>query len=272
LSVAKLPGGVELAYDEFDFGPPWTSREPIVLVHGFTKSRKFWYSWIAGLAERYRVLSVDVRGHNESSPLPADFEMALTPFSDDLAAFLDALGIESAHFVTAEFSSAVAIDFSIRYKRRIKSLILAGFTYNLKAAAVPWLDWIRLVETKGSGEWARTTNHTRLPEDADPAMRAWYIAQQARIPSGVLANIFRYIKDLDLSDRLPEVDVPTLILAGEQAVQAPIADVRKAASLMRDCRLEILPGVPFNVMNGAPQQCVEKSLQFLERLQSRKPG
>ena len=266
MPVAKLPSGVELAYDDFDFGPPWLTKEAVVLVHGFTKNRKFWYPWIPELAKHYRVINVDVRGHNESSPLAADMQMALTPFSDDLAQLLDAVEIDGAHFVMAEFSSAVAIDFAARYANRIKGLVLAGFTYNLKAAKVPWDAWIELVETRGSGEWARQTNHTRLPADTDPAMRAWYTAQQGRIPNAVLAGIFRYIKGVDLTDRLAEVKVPTLILAGEQAVQAPIADVKAAAAQMPNSRLEIIAGVPFNVMNAAPAQCVQKTLAFLDSL------
>lgn len=269
MGVAKLANGGELAYDVFDFGPPWQSREPVVLVHGFTKNRMFWYEWLPELAKRYRVINVDVRGHNESSPIPAGFRIAVEPFSDDLAQFLDALGIDSAHFVMAEFSSAVAIDFASRYADRIKGLVLAGFTFNLKGANVPWQEWIALVETRGSGEWARQTNHTRLPPDSDPAMRAWYTGQQARIPSPILADIFRYISRLDLTDRLGDVRVPTLILAGEQAVQAPIADVKSAAARMPNSRLEIIPGVPFNVMNAAPRRCVEKTLAFLNSLAQR---
>lgn len=269
MPVAKLANGAELAYDDLDFGPPWQTREPVVLVHGFTKNRRFWYEWLPELAKQYRVINVDIRGHNDSSPLPADFKMALTPFSDDLAQLLDALKIDSAHFVMAEFSSAVAIDFAARYAKRIKGLVLAGFTFNLKGARVPWDDWIALVEGQGSGEWARQTNHTRLPADIDPAMRAWYTSQQGRIASPVLAAIFRYIKGLDLTDRLGEVRVPTLILAGAEAVQAPIADVENAAARMPDCRLEIIAGVPFNVMNAAPRQSLEKTLAFLESLNRR---
>jgi 3-oxoadipate enol-lactonase len=271
-TIAKLNGGVELAYDEFDFGPPWERRDPLVLVHGFTKNRAFWFEWIPELARHFRVLNVDVRGHNQSSGVDGDFEMSLMPFSDDLAGFLDVLGIERAHFVMAEFSSAVGIDFAIRYPQRIKSLTLAGFTYDLKGSAVPWDDWIHLLEDKGTGAWAQTTNHTRLPADAYPALRSWYVAQQSRIPTDFLVKVFRYIKGLDLSDRLPEVRVPTLILAGDQAVQAPIAAVQRAAHVMPDCRLVVIEGKPFNVMSSAPEQCVNATLRFIESVGAREPS
>ncbi|MGD1066588.1 MAG: alpha/beta hydrolase [Vulcanimicrobiaceae bacterium] len=271
MALVKLKSGVELAYDELDFGPPWVRRDTVVLVHGFTKNRKFWYEWVPTLGRRYRVLNVDVRGHNESSAIPDQFVMGLEPFSDDLAGFLDALGIAKAHFVMAEFSSAVAIDFAIRYPSRIESIVLAGFTYNLKGSSVPWTEWIRMVEEDGTAEWARTTNHTRLPADVDPALRTWYVQQQSRIPSVFLAKVFRYIKDLDLSDRLPEVVVPTLILAGGAAVQAPMADIRRAAESMPDCRLAVIEGKPFNVMNAAPQECLRETVAFIDAV-GRRPG
>ena len=116
-----LPDGAHLAYDVYDFTPPWKEAEPIVLVHGFSKNRKFWYGWIPALAARYRVFRLDQRGHGDSSLPPPGFEMALRPFSQDLAAFLDGVGLSSAHFVMAEFTSAVAVDFATAFPERIKA-------------------------------------------------------------------------------------------------------------------------------------------------------
>jgi len=121
---ATLPDGARLAYDEYDFTAPWEPSEPVILLHGFSKNRLFWYGWIPGLAARYRVIRVDQRGHGDSSPVPDGFQMALRPFSQDLVDFLDALGLESAHFVMAEFTSTVAIDFANAFGPRIRSLTL----------------------------------------------------------------------------------------------------------------------------------------------------
>lgn len=63
--------GTRLSYDVDDFTDPWRAAEPVVLVHGFGKNRKFWYPWVPALASHYRVIRVDLRGHGESS-LPMD--------------------------------------------------------------------------------------------------------------------------------------------------------------------------------------------------------
>jgi pimeloyl-ACP methyl ester carboxylesterase len=233
-------------------------------VHGFSKNRRFWYSWIPKLAACYRVIRLDQRGHGESSPVPRGFRMSLRPFSEDLARFLDALRIERAHVVMAEFTSAVAVDFATIFPDRIRSLTLPGFGYNYRNTGVDRAEWVRLAEQEGAAAWARATNRYRLPPDAEPAMREWYISEQAQMPGWFLGALFRFNADLDLTDRLHEIAAPTLIIAGTEARQGTIEDARLAARLIPTCRLAVLDGMPFNVMSAAPARCVAETLRFLD--------
>src|SRR3954464_11803868 len=78
--------GVRLHVAEAGDGPP------LLLVHGWPQH---WWSWrkvIPRLAERYRVLAVDLRGHGWSEAPPGDYAKAT--FAADLLALLDAEGIE----------------------------------------------------------------------------------------------------------------------------------------------------------------------------------
>ena len=261
--MTTLPDGATLAYDVFDFTDPWTTPEPVILVHGFSKNRKFWFEWIPPLSRKYRVICPDQRGHGDSSAPPDGFQMALEPFADDLHAFLDALGLKSAHFVMAEFSSTVAVEFAIKYPQRIKSLTLVGFAYNYRASKVDRSEWVRICETEGALAWARATNGNRLPAGTSPQMREWYIAQQGRMPAWFLAALFRFNPHIDLTDRLPLIKVPTLIIAGAEAQQGSIETVRLGAKLIPDCRLVELPGMPYNVMSAAAAPCVAATMRFL---------
>jgi len=269
--TATLRDGARLAYDEYDFTAPWESTEPVILVHGFSKNRRFWYGWIRELTSHYRVIRVDQRGHGDSSPVPRDFRMALRPFSEDMVKFLDALSIERAHFVMAEFTSAVAIDFAATFPDRIRSLTLPGLGYNFRNTRVDRAEWVRLAEQEGAAAWARATNRYRLPADADPDMCEWYINEQARMPGWFLGALFRFNADLDLTDRLHEIAVPTLIVAGSDARQGTIEDARVAARLIPACRLAVLDGMPFNVMSAAPSRCVAETLRFLDDVRAGRP-
>ncbi len=264
MPIATLKDGCRLAYDDYDFTDPWGQPEVVVLVHGFSKNRKFWYEWIPTLARHYRVINVDQRGHGESSAAPPDFEMSLDAFAQDLDEFMDVLGIPSAHFIMAEFSSAVAVEFAIRYADRIKKLVLPGFGYNYKDAPIDLEGWVKLLQQGGSSAWASQTNQYRLPADADPDLRRWYIEQQSRVPAELLMKVFRYGQKLDLTDKLADVVVPTLILGGTAAKQDTAESLQRANRVMPRSKLVLFEGMPFNVMTACPQACVAETMKFLE--------
>jgi pimeloyl-ACP methyl ester carboxylesterase len=186
-----------------------------------------------------------------------------------MADFLDALGLASAHFVMAEFTSAVAIDFANAFPERVRSLTMPGFGYNYRDSKIDRAEWVRLAEQEGSLAWARATNQYRLPADAPQAMRDWYINEQARMPGWFLGALFRWTGTLDLGAMLPSITVPTLIIAGSDARQGTIEHAHHAARVIPDCRLAVLDGMPFNVMSAAPDRCVAETLRFLADVQAR---
>lgn len=267
----QLPDGGHLAYDDYDFTPPWQHAEPVVLVHGFTKNRKYWFEWIPHIGQHFRVICPDWRGHGDSSPFPADFLMGLRPFSDDLAALVDGLGLESAHFVMAEFSSAIALDFAVAYPDRIRSLVLPGFTYTAKG--VPWQAWEAIARERGTEGWARETNNVRLLPNTDPAKKDWYIRQQARFPTDVFLKFLAFGKQpLNLAPNLSKIDAPTLIIAGANAIQESPENVRIAAQIIPNCTLRMLEGMPFNVMSACADVTIAETLDFLKANSGKRPA
>jgi 3-oxoadipate enol-lactonase len=265
---ATLPDGGWLAYDVYDFTDPWQEAEPLIFVHGFSKNRKFWYEWLPQFARDYRVYNLDLRGHGDSSAVAADFEMSLAPFARDIVDFMDALKIESAHFIMAEFASAVAIELAADYPKRVRSATMPGFGYNWRAGAVSPKAWADLLLEKGTAVWAETTNKHRLPADADPKLRAWYIAQQSRMPVEFMVKLFEYSIDLDQTERLCHFQAPALIMSGTNAQQATADSVRRAVDLMPNCKAVIMEGMPFNVMTACPQDCIAATKSFLKSLRA----
>jgi pimeloyl-ACP methyl ester carboxylesterase len=170
----------------------------------------------------------------------------------------------------AEFTSAVAIDFANAYPDRIRSLTMPGFGYNYRDSKIDRSEWVRLAEQEGALAWARATNKYRLPADAPQAMRDWYINEQARMPGWFLGALFRWTGTLDLSDMLPTMKVPTLIIAGSDARQGTIQHAYHAARVIPDCRLAVLDGMPFNVMSAAPARCVQETMDFIAAVRERR--
>lgn len=260
-----LRDGTRIAYDVDDFTDPWTTSETVVLVHGFSKHRRFWYPWVPALARRFRVIRPDLRGHGESSLPPRDVRLALEPFAADLDEFAAHLGIVRAHWVLAEFATAVGIEFAAAYPDRLETLTLVGPTVTPGASGVDFAEWVRLIETEGSGGWARATNHFRLPPDADPGLRAWYVEQQGRMPDWLMAAVMRFVPTVDLTNRLAQIQAPTLVVAGSKGRVESIDGVRRAVARIPNGELVVIEGAPLNVMNARPEESLAATLDFLSR-------
>lgn len=90
-SLHELPDGARLVYDDLGSG------RPVVLIHGVSMSRRFFGRNAAALAERFRVINLDLRGHGESPPHEGGHTVA--PYARDVKDLLDALGLDDAVLV-----------------------------------------------------------------------------------------------------------------------------------------------------------------------------
>jgi len=98
----ELPDGARLAYDDAGTG------RPVVLIHGVCMSRRFFERNTAALAERFRVISVDLRGHGESPASEGGHTVA--QYAQDLKHLLDSLGLEDAVLVGWSMGTFVVWD------------------------------------------------------------------------------------------------------------------------------------------------------------------
>lgn len=111
--------GIEMAYDELGAG-----TRPLVVVHGFTGSRRdfAWrYDDLAGLG---RTIVPDLRGHGESTNTGDAASYTLEQVADDLVAFFDALGFESCDLLGHSMGGMAALRVALQAPARVASLIL----------------------------------------------------------------------------------------------------------------------------------------------------
>ncbi|HLI95248.1 MAG TPA: alpha/beta fold hydrolase, partial [Candidatus Baltobacteraceae bacterium] len=93
------------------------SGDPIVLIHGFPVTRDVWDAQAARLASRMRVIRPDLRGMGRSS-VP-DGPYLMETLAGDVAAVLDALGIDRACIVGHSLGGYVAMAFCRMYSERV---------------------------------------------------------------------------------------------------------------------------------------------------------
>ena len=98
--------------------------EPLILLHGNGEDSTYFECQLSFLAQWFRVIAVDTRGHGHSPRGEAPF--TLEQFAQDLGAFMDELGLASAHLLGFSDGANVALLFALANPQRVRSLVLDG--------------------------------------------------------------------------------------------------------------------------------------------------
>jgi pimeloyl-ACP methyl ester carboxylesterase len=99
---------------------------PVLFVHGNVSSSLFWQPMMLALPESYRPLAIDLRGFGDTDPEPVDATRGLRDYADDLAAVIDALGLDAVHLIGWSMGGGVALQYLVDRPgtHRVASLML----------------------------------------------------------------------------------------------------------------------------------------------------
>jgi len=223
MSYAQGPGGVRLYYEEVGEG------SPIVFVHEFGGTYRSWEPQLRAYARRHRCITFAARGYPPSDvPEKVDaYSQALAV--QDIAAVMDAAGIERAHVVGLSMGGFAALHFGLDFPDRARSLVVAGAGYGAEKQYEAYFRGVSLevakqFEVHGSEQFAKTyaLGASRVQfQNKDP--RGWReFADLLGQHSGVgAANTMRGVQArrpsiYDLEDRLRTMPVPVLVVAGDE--------------------------------------------------------
>ena len=201
--------------------------ETIVLVNGLADDLETWVFQVDDLlAAGYRVLRFDNRGVGSSSAPPGPYTTKL--FAEDCKALVDELGITGFHLVGVSMGGMIAQEYAIANGADLHSLTLAC-TY---AAPGPFCSrmfsmWADLAPKLGVPFvmrdvtlWAFTVPFF---EEREEELKE-FEAAMADLPQPLEAYLAQLssIRTHDASDRLQQIAVPTLVLAGEEDILIPV--------------------------------------------------
>jgi len=92
---------------------PGRTGPAVLFVHGNVSSSLFWQPLMLALPEAYQPLAIDMRGFGDTDPEPVDATRGLRDYADDLAAVIDALGLESVHLVGWSMGGGVVLQYLV---------------------------------------------------------------------------------------------------------------------------------------------------------------
>lgn len=114
-----------------EWGEP--SAPPVLLLHGVTGHARTWDEEARALADRYRVLALDQRGHGDSDPAP-EGDYSTDALVGDVAAFVRTLALAPLRLVGLSLGGRVAIAFAARHPEAVERLVVVDIGPELAPA------------------------------------------------------------------------------------------------------------------------------------------
>jgi pimeloyl-ACP methyl ester carboxylesterase len=211
-------GDHRIAYRRRGEGPP------LVLLHGWPLDSREWRRQLDGLSDELTVVAWDAPGAGRSSDPPETFR--LRDWADCLAGFIDALDLGPPHVGGLSWGGGLALELYRRHPTRVRTLILvsayAGWAGSLPPETVEQRLALMLRNTELPPErWAPALIRTLLSDGAAAAMADELASIVSDVHPAATRAAMRAFAEADLREVLPRIEVPTLVLCGEEDVRAP---------------------------------------------------
>ena len=261
---AIRPAG-DIHYEFLDFGPPWQRRTPVLLHHGVALSTLFWYGWLPTLTAAYPVILLDMWGHGQSPEPPAGYAWSIESLAADALAVLDAAGFERCHFVGESVGGTIGFSCAATVPDRIASLTAISTAY--RGDRVRNLEsWEGILDAEGAAGWSKMMMGRRFNLEAvDPELAAWYQAEQAKVSKPTVMGIVRALQAIDLTDQLPRITTPTLLLSPEGSPFVGPDLMAEAHALIPRSELAYFRGARHGLINSHPEACARAVVEFIGR-------
>ncbi|HJK93878.1 MAG TPA: alpha/beta hydrolase [Polyangiaceae bacterium LLY-WYZ-15_(1-7)] len=249
--------GTEIAYHVVGEGPP------VLLCNGLGGSWMAWTHQIRYFEDRYRFISWDYRGLYRSGPPSTPDALRIVDHTMDALAVLEAEGVERAAFVGWSMGVQVALELFARHPERVANLVLVN-----GVSGQPWSTVLNLgvmgdvlpPVIRGLGSFPRlaealTRRVVGMPETVQWAKRMGLAARTldedifqqlagsfGELDMGVYLRILELLGEHDATRFLDDVDVPTLIIAGDRDLFTPRAAAERMARRIAGAELLVVPG------------------------------
>lgn len=259
-------GGLRLHYREAGRGLP------VVLLHGFPLSLDIWTDAASLLGDSVRLITPDLRGHGDSEAPPGAYSM--DALAEDVVGLADALGLERFVLGGHSMGGYVAFRVAARCRERLVGLVLVATraeadTEEGKARRRAAMEKIRreggraFIQEFVPNLLGETTRSQR-PELLHKLLR---LASQ--VPDHVLvACLAGMMERPDSRELLKQLDLPALVVAGEQDAVVPVSSARAMAEALLRARLVVVAGSGHVPSVEAPEATAAALRAFFGELQA----
>jgi 3-oxoadipate enol-lactonase len=257
----------EIFYEIQGNGPP------VVLLHPFPCDHEFWNPVAGALDSRYRLIIPDLRGHGDSEI--GEGPALMQKHAGDVARVLDAAGVGKAAFIGCSIGGYILFEFWRRFRERVTSLALCDTrpqadtaeaqANRLKAAAAVLEQGTEpFIENMIPKLMGRTTVATR------PDLVAGARAMMGKMSAEDISLVLRGMGERpDSVADLKSINVPTLIVIGEEDLLSTVADGELMRQNIAGSQLKVIPKAGHYAPWEQPEAVGIVLRQFLDDVHAR---
>ncbi len=234
--------GTTLYYEEHGEGD-----ETLFFGHGVLLNHHLFDEQVAFLKDQYRCIVWDFRGHGESEVATDGYD--LNNQALDVVKLADHLGIDKFHYAGLSMGGFIGIRLGIHHQERLRTLILIDTTSQPKST----LDKLKfaitdmVVKQSGLKPWAKFVIESYFgktfcnDENSRDKYQQWthYIGE-IDVDGATRANKVVTNRE-DVTDQLYKIEVPTLIIVGDEDVLTPIGHARNMADHIPHSKVAVIP-------------------------------
>ena len=259
--------GAALYYEEHGTGP-----EAIVFAHGLLWSCRMFDSQVAMLKERYRCVAFDFRGQGQSEVTRGGYDMET--LYEDAVALIEQLSCAPCHFLGLSMGGFIGLRLATRRPELLQSLVLLETSadpepsknvakYRQLTFVARWFGLGLVVDQVMPVMFGRTflTDQARAEERHEwrGRMRGNHRLGITRATTGVITRQGVY-------DELDRIEVPTLILVGDEDVAVPAIHSQRLHERIAGSRLKIIPRAGHTSTVEQPTAVSSAITNFLDSL------
>jgi 3-oxoadipate enol-lactonase len=215
--------------------------DPVVLIHGLGSSARDWEQQVPALADRYRVLTYDVRGHGRTSKPRGPYSVA--QFANDLALLLERLDHRPAHVVGISMGGMIAFQLAVDRPDLVRSLVIlnSGPALVPSTLAEHLAVWSRIAiaKVRGPGAMGGVLAPRLFPSPDQEPLRRQFVERWAENDQAAYYSALRAIIGWSVRDRIGGIRCPVLVVAAEHDY-TPVSAKEAYLPLIPGAKLEVI--------------------------------
>ena len=233
----------------------------VMLANSLGTTLEMWDDQAAALADRYRVLRYDHRGHGRSPAPPGPYTVG--ELAGDALALLDRLGIDRVAFCGLSLGGAVGMTLAVRAPKRLERLALCCTALEF-GPPEQWEERAATVLAEGMDAIAPAGMERWFTPAADPELVARFDAMLRSQPPDGYAACCEALATFDARGALTGVRVPTLTIAGADDPVTPPAKLDAIRAEIAGAQGHVVPGARHMANAEQPASLTATLTAFLD--------